>query len=57
MLETITNNASIRFREFSGFNTLKTGQNTWSKIRGKLPAIENEDEGAEGAGMLFPSCS
>jgi hypothetical protein len=42
------------------FNTLKTAQNTWSKIKGKLPVLEGEGEGdgADGGGMCFklPPC-
>ena len=40
-----------KFVKYGGFNTLKTAQNTWGKIRNKLPKPEVED-GEDGAGTF-----
>ena len=37
------------------FNTLKTAQNTWAKIKAKLPVLnaDEEGDGDAGDGMQF----
>ncbi|WPH00905.1 Hypothetical protein R9X50_00373900 [Acrodontium crateriforme] len=43
-----------KFVKGGNFNTLKTAQNTWGKLRNKLKQLAPEDDGEDGADIKTP---